>query len=492
MTEFTLPELGENIASGDIVRVLVHAGDTLQRDQTVLELETDKATIEVPSSVSGVITELRVKPGDKVKVGATILVVEEEAGVDVPPPDPNAPSPDVASGRAEGPIADEAMTEGGQATDAQVKPGSTDAADTRGRQEREQGLGRVDESRGSSAAQAAAAQTDVGPAQVAANAPGAPQKAGRVLDINAGRAPQPSAAGSVPAAPSTRRYARELGLDVGQVPGSGPGGRISVEDVRTHARNVISGAASGVTARAIPLPDFTKWGEIERQPMRAIRRKTAERVAAAWSTVPHVTQGDKADITELELLRQKYAKRVESAGGKLTITAIALKVVASALRIFPQFNASIDIPAEEVVFKKYVHIGVAVDTEAGLLVPVIRDVDQKNIVQLSTELQALAEKAKARKLSLEEMEGGSFTISNLGGIGGTYFTPIVNVPEVAILGMSRSVMEPVWRDGQFVPRLMMPLSLSYDHRIIDGADAIRFVRWVCEALEQPFVMSLQG
>jgi pyruvate dehydrogenase E2 component (dihydrolipoamide acetyltransferase) len=208
--------------------------------------------------------------------------------------------------------------------------------------------------------------------------------------------------------------------------------------------------------------------------------------------VPHVTQGDKADITDLEALRLKYAKRVEAAGGKLTITAITLKVVASALKVFKQFNASIDVASDEVVLKKYVHIGVAVDTEAGLLVPVIRDVDQKNIVQISTELQALAEKAKARKLSLDEMEGGSFTISNLGGIGGTYFTPIVNVPEVAILGMSRSVMEPVWKDGAFVPRLMMPLSLSYDHRLIDGADAIRFVRWLAEALEQPFVMSLQG
>jgi pyruvate dehydrogenase E2 component (dihydrolipoamide acetyltransferase) len=215
-------------------------------------------------------------------------------------------------------------------------------------------------------------------------------------------------------------------------------------------------------------------------------------MATAWSTVPHVTQGDKADITDLEALRLKYAKRVEAAGGKLTITAITLKVVASALKVFPQFNASIDVASDEVVLKKYVHVGVAVDTEAGLLVPVIRDVDQKNIVQISTELQAVAEKAKARKLSLDEMEGGSFTISNLGGIGGTYFTPIINVPEVAILGMSRSVMEPVWTDGAFVPRLMMPLSLSYDHRLIDGADAIRFVRWLAEALEQPFVMSLQG
>jgi pyruvate dehydrogenase E2 component (dihydrolipoamide acetyltransferase) len=487
MTEFTLPELGENIASGDVVRVLVRAGDTLQRDQAVLELETDKATIEVPSSVSGVVREMRVNSGDKVNVGQVILVVDEAA--DAPAPEPNATGPKVASARATAPIVDEATTEGGQATEAQVQPSSLDAADKRGQQEREQGLGEVDEGNGP-----AAAPPQDAPAQAAGQGPAGPQRPGpgRVLDINAGRTPQPSGGGNVPAAPSTRRYARELGLEVAQVPGSGPGGRISVTDVKAHARNIISGAAPGGSARAMALPDFSKWGDVERQPMRAIRRKTAERMATAWSTVPHVTQGDKADITDLEALRQKYAKRVEAAGGKLTITAITLKVVASALKVFPQFNASIDVAGEEVVLKKYVHVGVAVDTEAGLLVPVIRDVDQKNIVQISTELQAVAEKAKARKLSLDEMEGGSFTISNLGGIGGTYFTPIVNVPEVAILGMSRSVMEPVWKDGAFVPRLMMPLSLSYDHRLIDGADAIRFVRWVAEALEQPFVMSLQG
>jgi pyruvate dehydrogenase E2 component (dihydrolipoyllysine-residue acetyltransferase) len=472
MTEFVLPELGENIEAGDVVRVLVHAGDTLQRDQPILELETDKATIEVPSSVSGVVKELRVKTGDKVKVGQAILVVDDE-GAEAPPPDPNASGAKAASTRADAPAAVDAATEGGQAMDAQPKPGTTDDAAERGRQEREQGLGEADEGKA--------------PAKAGAHGP-----KGRVLDISAGRAQPPQAGEPVPAAPSTRRYARELGLDISAVPGSGPGGRISVEDVKAHAREVIAGAGTALPGRSVALPDFTKWGDVERQPMRAIRRKTAEHMALAWATVPHVTQGDKADITDLEELRRRYAKRVEGAGGKLTITAITLKVIASALKVFPQFNASLDVANDEVVLKKYVHIGVAVDTENGLLVPVIRDVDQKNIVQLSVELQALAEKAKARKLSLEEMEGGSLTISNLGGIGGTYFTPIVNVPEVAILGMSRSVTEPVWKDGQFVPRLMMPLSLSYDHRVIDGADAIRFLRWVCEALEQPFVMSLQG
>jgi pyruvate dehydrogenase E2 component (dihydrolipoamide acetyltransferase) len=469
VAEFTLPELGENITTGDVVRVLVHVGDTVQRDQPLLELETDKATIEVPSSLSGVVKELRVKPGDKVKVGQAVLVIDEQAA-DVAPPDPNAEGAGVASARAEAPVVDEATTEGGLSSEVQVKPESADAPEQRGQQEREQGLGQVHE------------EFEEPPAA----------RDRRVVDIAKGRQ-APAAAAAAAAAPSTRRYARELGLDISRVPGSGPGGRISVDDVKEHARAIVSGGAGRAAAIASrPLPDFSRWGEVERESMRSIRRKTAEHLSAAWATIPHVTQFDKADVTELEQVRQKYAKRVEQAGGKLTLTVIALKVAAAALKAFPQFNASIDLEREEIVYKKYTHIGVAVDTEAGLLVPVIRDVDRKNIVQLSKEIAEVADKAKARKLSLAEMEGGCFTISNLGGIGGTYFTPIVNAPEVAILGISRSTTEPVFIDGQFEPRLMMPLSLSYDHRLIDGADAIRFLRWVSEALEQPFMMSLEG
>jgi len=478
VAEFTLPELGENIESGDVVRVLVKQGDTVQPEQTVLELETDKATIEVPSSVGGVVKDVKVKSGDKVKVGQTILVVDE-SGAAAAPKEKAEAAPAAKEQKAAGaPKAEskppsEAAVEGGLDTDAKVQPESAAAAGARGREDREQGSGETES-----------------PAPAASQPQGRPS---RVVDISAGRAPVPATSPSapVPAAPSTRRYARELGLDVAEVPGSGPGGRISADDVKSQARAVITGSAGRAGGR-VQLPDFTKWGEVDRQPMRAIRRKTAERMAAAWNTVPHVTQGDKADITALEDLRKKYARRVEQAGGKLTITAIALKVVASALKVFPQFNAAIDVAADEIVYKKYTHIGVAVDTENGLLVPVIRDVDRKNIQQLSVELQQVAERAKARKLSLDEMEGGSFTISNLGGIGGTYFTPIINAPEVAILGMSRSTIEPVWIDDDFEPRLMMPLSLSYDHRLIDGADAIRFLRWVCEAFEQPLLMSLQG
>jgi pyruvate dehydrogenase E2 component (dihydrolipoamide acetyltransferase) len=302
----------------------------------------------------------------------------------------------------------------------------------------------------------------------------------------------PSGGGLVAAAPSTRRTARELGVDITQVEGTGPGGRISVDDVKAYARGVLTGASGAPATRVAsqPLPDFSQWGEVEVQPMRNIRRVTAERLSAGWAATPLVTQCDKADITELEKLRQKYAKQAEKAGGKLTITAIALKVIAGALKQFPQFNSSVDMAGQAIVLKKYVHVGVAVDTDRGLMVPVLRDVDKKGIVQLSVELAQFAEKTKAGKLAPAEMQGGSFTISNLGGIGGTYFTPLVNAPEVAILGMSRAVMEPVWNGSAFEPRLMMPLSLSYDHRVIDGADGARFIRWVCEAFEQPFLLAL--
>ncbi|MEN8194872.1 MAG: 2-oxo acid dehydrogenase subunit E2, partial [Bacteroidota bacterium] len=302
---------------------------------------------------------------------------------------------------------------------------------------------------------------------------------------------------AAPAAPSVRRFAREIGIDIHQVKGSGPGGRISIEDVKSFAKNInenlsksTAGAAIGISAE--PLPDFSKWGDVDTQPMNNIRKKTAEHLSFAWATIPHVTQFDKADITELEKLRKQFAPKVEAVGGKLTVTAILLKVIAGALAKFPQFNASVDMGNKSIIYKKYFNIGIAVDTEKGLLVPVIRDVDKKNITQLSVELSEISVKARNNKLTLDDLQGGNFSISNLGGIGGTAFTPVVNSPEVAILGVSRGSYEPVYKDGEFVPRLMLPLSLSYDHRIIDGADAARFIRWVSEALENPFLLSLEG
>ena len=293
-----------------------------------------------------------------------------------------------------------------------------------------------------------------------------------------------------------RRLAREIGVDISQVTGSGPGGRISEDDVKGHARRLNeqrqSAAAPGVDLSAVPLPDFSRWGEVERQPMSRVRQITAQRLQTAWATIPMVTQFDKADITELEKWRKEYGPKAEAAGGKLTPTAILIKVLAAALKVFPQFNASIDMTSQEIVRKHYYNIGIAVDTPHGLLVPVVRDVDRKNIVELAVELTQIAGKTRERKIALEEMQGGCMTISNVGVMGGTGFTPIINPPEVAILGVARSSYEPVYVDGEFVPRLMMPLALTYDHRLIDGADGARFLRWVAQALENPFLLILEG
>jgi pyruvate dehydrogenase E2 component (dihydrolipoamide acetyltransferase) len=425
-TDFTLPELGENVTSGDVVRILVAAGDTIAKDQPVLELETDKATIEVPSSVGGTVTDIKVKQGDRIKVGQVVLTVEGGAGA---------------------------------AASAEPKPKRGEVVD----------IGRG----------------------ARAGAPTAPPPAAEEPPSAASRDDGPAPA----AAPSVRRLARELGVDIRRVNGTGPDGRISPEDVQSFVRSALAGGGGGAAA-STPLPDLAKWGEIERKPMSNIRRKTAEHLSHAWTVIPHVTQHDKADITAVEALRTKYSPQVEQAGGKLTVTAIALKIVAVAMKQFPQFNAAVDMARQEIVYKKSIHLGVAVDTERGLLVPVIRDVDRKGIVELSVELTKASDKARAGKLSLDEMQGGGMTITNLGGIGGTSFTPIVNWPEVAILGISRGAYEPVRREATgdeaagFEARLMLPLSLSYDHRVIDGADAARFLRWVCDAFEQPFVMAL--
>ena len=478
MADFVIPELGEGVAGGDVVRVMVKPGDALKKEQPVLELETDKATIEVPSNVAGVVKELKVKTGDKVKVGQVVLTLDEAAAASAAAP--AAPAAASAPKAAQDPPkADQDPPKAAQdpkapesAKDAGAKPSDPAAA-------KHEDL---------AGAEPPGEDVQIAPSKVVDIGRGTPARPAAAAST-AG-APVPSGGGLVPAAPSTRRTARELGVDITKVEGSGPGGRISVDDVKGHARSVLTGSGGVARVTSGPLPDFSQWGEVDVQPMRNIRRITAERLSAAWAAIPHVTQCDKSDITELEKLRQKYATKAEKAGGKLTITAIALKVIAAALKTFPQFNSSVDMAGQSIVLKKYVHIGIAVDTDRGLIVPVIRDVDTKNIVQLSVELSQAAEKTKAGKLAPAEMQGGSFTISNLGGIGGTYFTPIINSPEVAILGMSRAVTEPVWNGTAFEPRLMMPLSLSYDHRVIDGADGARFLRWVCEAFEQPFLLSL--
>ena len=446
-SEFKLPELGENIHQGELVRLMISPGTKVSEGQPVMELETDKAVVEVPASVSGVVKEVLVKEGEKVQVGQVIFTLEGSAA----------------------PVAE--------------KKSAAPVEHVSGQQAARLSFQMAMRAEGKTEQQALPPDQPFPPLPSFAM----PAQLGKVAGTEH-REP-------VAAAPHVRRLAREIGIDIYLVTGTGPGGRISEDDVKSYAKASLIAAQQTPQATRLAepkLPDFTKWGKVERVSMRGVRRRTAEHLREAWNTIPHVTQQDRADITELEQLRAKFAPRAEEAGGKMTVTAIALKVCASALKVFPQFNASIDMEKEEIVYKQFINIGVAMDTDRGLLVPVIREVDKKNIVELATELSQLSKKARDKKLTPEEMEGGTFTITNLGGIGGTAFTPIVNHPEVAILGLSRGRMEPEWIHGKFEPRLILPLSLSYDHRLIDGADAARFLRWICEAFEQPFLLSVQG
>ncbi|MFZ2085866.1 MAG: dihydrolipoyllysine-residue acetyltransferase [Candidatus Sulfotelmatobacter sp.] len=452
-SEFRLQELGENISQGDLVRLMIAPGAKVSEGQPVMELETDKAVVEVPSSVTGIVNEVKVKEGEKIKVGQVIFTLQGAGSSQAEMTRPQSQPVEHVSGQHGARLAFQAAIRAEGKTEEQALP----------------------------------------PDQPM------PRPAAFSMPIQLGKVAGTEHREAVPAAPHTRRLARELGVDIYEVKGTGPGGRISEDDVKAHAKAALTAIASAAQAPpraghfiAPKLPDFAKWGKIERVSMRGVRRKTAEHLAESWNTIPHVTQHDRADITELEHLRARFAPKAEQAGGKMTVTAIALKVCAAALKVFPQFNATIDMEQEEIIYKQYIHIGVAADTDRGLLVPVIRDVDKKNIVELAVELSQISQKARDKKITVADMEGGTFTITNLGGIGGTAFTPIVNHPEVAILGLSRSRMEPEWIGGKFEPRLILPLSLSYDHRLIDGADAARFLRWVAEAFEQPFLLSVQG
>jgi pyruvate dehydrogenase E2 component (dihydrolipoamide acetyltransferase) len=452
--EFKLPELGENIDSGDLVRVLVSVGDTVEKDQPVVELETDKATIEVPSTVAGRVKKVHVSAGAKVKVGDVILTLENGAGAPAAEKQ-TVPAPPVEKQK-----------------EAREKPAVAPVKKQK-------------------AAPAETEKPEARPAAEAEEQAAAESPRDKSAPSSAAAAEEPGSAALAPASPAVRRLARELGVDIAEVTGSDKGGRITLDDVKLHAKRLItrqSPVAAGAARPAVPLPDFARWGEVERQPMSNVRRKTAEHLSHAWNVAPHVTQFDRADVTMLEEMRRQLGSKAEEKGGKLTVTAIALKILAAAIREYPQFAASVDPEREEIILKKYVHIGIAVDTDRGLLVPVIRDVDKKDVFELSAEVAEVAARARNRKLGPDDLAGGVFTVTNLGGIGGTNFSPIVNWPEVAILGLARASREPVWQDDRFVPRLMLPLALSYDHRLIDGADAARFLRRVAEGFEKPFLL----
>ena len=444
--EIKLPEISENVDSGEVIQLLVSEGDTIEKDQPVVELETDKAAFEVPSTAAGKVTEVAVAEGDVVNVGQVLIKVETEG------------------------------KEGAEAGPAEERE---EAAERRSEEEAQKPAAKEEKAGGEKE------KEKEEPSQQ------------RVVAHEG----QKEAA---PASPSVRRLARELGVNIDRVAGSGPGGRISREDVKATAKGIIEGrtpgaaggageAGAGTAAAQPPLPDFSQWGPVDREPMSKVRRITAANTAAAWRTIPHVTQFDRADLKMLNEFRESRRKEVAEAGGKLTVTAILLKILASALKVFPRFNASLDMANEQIIYKRYYHLGVAVDTDRGLLVPVIRDVDRKDITRVSVELNRLAERARNKKIKPDELEGATFTLSNLGGIGGTNFTPIVYHPQVAILGAARAYRKLVMNaDGSVTAQTILPLALSYDHRIIDGADGARFLRWIADALENPLLIVMEG
>jgi pyruvate dehydrogenase E2 component (dihydrolipoamide acetyltransferase) len=472
--EFKLPDLGEGIHEAEILDIKVKVGDTVKEDQILFEVETDKAAVEVPSPYAGVVEKVLFKVGDTAKVGNVMVTFS------------GGESKAVNQERAKPENVPEAVPVGAREMESARSGG---------------GNGRP------------AASTS---APVARTAP---------------------TTGPVPAAPATRKMARDMNIDLHMIQGTGPGGRVTKEDVRAYAEGVPSSvkgsgqpaaqAASGAAATGRPapqqkapmsmaakyggaekgessalggpmtlqpveLPDFSKYGPVERVPLRSLRKKIAINMAQSWSHVPRVSCFDEADVTDLERLRAKYEKKVAQSGGKLTLTAIALRAVVAALKKYPQFNCSLDEATSEIVFKHYFNIGIAVATDRGLIVPVIKNVDQKDITELSIELADLAQKTRDGKIEVERLQGGTFTITNTGPIGGTGSVPMVNHPEVAIMGMARAKEQPVVRDGQIVIRSIMPLSLSFDHRVGDGAEAAMFLRHVAECLEDPFQMLLEA
>jgi pyruvate dehydrogenase E2 component (dihydrolipoamide acetyltransferase) len=422
--DLKLPALGEGADSGTVVNLFVKEGDLVTKDQAILELENEKAVATIPSTAAGTVTKIFVKTGDKLSVGQRILALSETGTATAAP-------------KAEKPKAG-------------AKPKVVEPEPKEEPPEAEEQAEREEES--------GEAKPGIEPA----------------------------------ASPSIRKLARELGIDLTRVRGSERGGRIVLEDIRAYIQRLQSRAApaqakTGVAAPAKPAAeqiDFAKWGQVSKKPLTPLRQVIARRMAENWNAVPRVTQFDEADITALMELRKKYAAAYEQKGARLTLTSFALKIVAETLKKHPMFNSSLDEVAQEIVTKEYYHIGVAVDTEAGLIVPVIRDVDKKNLLDLSRELEELAKKARDRKVSGDELKGGTFTISNQGGIGGAHFTPIVNKPEVAILGLGRGVMKAVVRENNIEPRLMLPIAISYDHRVIDGGVAARFTVDLVQAFEK--------
>ena len=442
VTEVGVPDLGD-FADVPVIEIHVAPGDVVNNEDPLVTLESDKATMDIPSPAAGTVRELRVKVGDQVSRGAPILLLDTEGAAVEPPP----------------------LTD-------QQEPPALDAPDPLAA-EREPAARSVAEA---PVAGAAAGAGEVGAAAGASAAAGAGAGAEALADFD-----------GVHASPGVRRLARDLSLDLTTLSGTGPKGRITKEDVIGAVRGPVAPAAPAAAAGAgipeVPAQDFSKFGPVEVRPLTRIQRLSGPALHRSWLNVPHVTHDDEADITDLDAYRRELDTAAKAEGYRVTLLAFLMKASVSALREFPKFNSSLTPEKDALIYKGYYHLGVAVDTPEGLVVPVIRDVDRKGVTELSKELGATSARAREGKLGPADLQGACFTISSLGGIGGTSFTPIVNAPEVAILGVVRSRMAPVWDGSAFVPRLMLPLSLSYDHRVIDGALAARFVRYLCGVLE---------
>jgi pyruvate dehydrogenase E2 component (dihydrolipoamide acetyltransferase) len=503
--EIRVPDIGD-FDEVDVIEVLVSPGDRVAEEDGLITLESEKASMDVPSPKAGTVKEVKVEAGGKVKQGDVILVLEvgEEAEAEAGKEEKEEKPEDLeeAEEQPEEEKEEEPEPEAGEEEAEAEKKGKSrkPAKAVKGPEERRK--------------RTSAPKQAERPKSVVGKVPAAPGTGEEEGEEEALKRPSSDSAGAggrgeeaaeeeetqaldetvdeegfakAYASPAIRRFARELGADLSQVEGSGRSGRILREDVEAYVKRRLGTGGEGRAGAAPGLPelpaiDFSKWGEVETEPLAKIQRLTGRNVHRAWLTIPHVTQHDAADVTELEAFRKSLAKEAEARGVKLTPIPFLVRAVVAALREFPRFNGSLAADGESVVIKKYFHIGIAVDTEGGLVVPVIRDADRKGLWELAEEVGDLAARARARKLKAEELEGGSFTISSLGGIGGTGFSPIVNWPEVAILGVSRAEWRPVWRDGEFVPQQILPLSLSYDHRVIDGARAVRFTQYLAKVL----------
>jgi pyruvate dehydrogenase E2 component (dihydrolipoamide acetyltransferase) len=474
-----VPDIG-GFKDVSVIDVLVKDGQQIDKETPMITLETEKAAMDVPAPAAGRIAEVKVKKGDKVSEGSLILLLES------------------AGAEAEDAAQAKAAPATQPATEAKKEPAAEVKKEPAVRAPASQASPTKDAAPGKESAPAKASAREAAPSERASGPPPQP-KASPATGLAASEESAPGARRPAPpidekafstayASPSVRKFARELGADLGKIKGTGPKGRITHEDVKAHVKKLLAAAAAAPAAAPasalpkVPEVDFALFGAVEVKPLTRIQLISGARLQASWINLPHVTQHEDADITDLEIARVALKGKATEEGVRLTPLAFIIKACIVALKQFPQFNASLDASGKNLVLKKYFHIGFAADTPNGLLVPVIRDADRMNLFDLARVLATLSEKARAGKLSAAEMQGGSFTISSLGGIGGTAFTPIINAPEVAILGVSKSSHKPVFDKGNFVPRLMLPLSLSYDHRVIDGAQAARFVVFLSNTL----------